>query len=51
MEMIASDDSYGRNDNGSKSSFLTSSSSSFDTDDEIDVTKWTVTPTINRDPF
>jgi hypothetical protein len=32
---------------------LTSSSSSpvFDTDGEIDIIKWTITPTVNRDPF
>ncbi|CAF3703066.1 unnamed protein product [Rotaria sp. Silwood1] len=49
--MISSDDSNSGNDSGSKNSFLTSSSSSFDNDDKIDVTKWTVTPTVNRDPF
>ncbi|CAF4489514.1 unnamed protein product, partial [Didymodactylos carnosus] len=32
-------------------SLSTSSSSLSDTDDEIDLTKWTVTPTVNRDPF
>ena len=45
--MISSNDSYSDTDNSSS----TSNSSISDTDDEIDSTKWTVTPTVNRDPF
>ncbi|CAF1325070.1 unnamed protein product [Adineta steineri] len=49
--MISSNDSYSESD--SDDSLLSSSSSSpdIDTDEEIDVTKWTTTPTVNRDPF
>ena len=45
--MISSNDSHSDIDN----SLSTSSSSLLDTDDEIDLTKWTATPTVSRDPF
>ncbi|CAF1521639.1 unnamed protein product [Adineta ricciae] len=45
--MNSSTDSYSDSDD----SLLAYSTSSSETDDEIDVTKWTTTPTINRDPF
>jgi hypothetical protein len=47
--MISSNDSY--SDSDSDHSLLTSSSYSSDTDDEIDLNKWTATPAVNRDPF
>ena len=45
--MISNNDSYSDTDNR----LSTSSSSLLDTDDEIDSTKWTATPTVSRDPF
>ena len=45
--MASSSDSY----NDTDDSLSTSSSFLSDIDDEIDLTKWTVTPTVNRDPF
>ena len=45
--MISSSDSCSDNDDSS----LTSSSCLSDSDGEINLTKWTVTPTANRDPF
>lgn len=45
--MNSSSDSYSDSDD----SLLTYSSTSSDTDDEIDVTKWTTAPTVNRDQF
>jgi hypothetical protein len=45
--MTSSTDSCSDNDDSS----LTSSSCLSDTDDEIDLTKWTVTTMVNRDPF
>ena len=47
IKMISSNDSHSDTDN----SLSTFSSSFLDTDDEIDLTKSTTTPTINRDPF
>ncbi|CAF4596301.1 unnamed protein product [Rotaria sp. Silwood2] len=45
--MTSSNDSYSNSDD----SLLTSISSSSDDDDEIDPTKWTTAPTVNRNPF
>ncbi|CAF4778626.1 unnamed protein product, partial [Rotaria sp. Silwood2] len=45
--MTSSNDSYSNSDD----SLLTFSSSSSDADDEIDPTKWTTAPTVNRNPF
>ncbi|CAF4506482.1 unnamed protein product [Rotaria sp. Silwood2] len=45
--MTSSNDSYSNSDD----SLLTSSSSSSNADDEIDPTRWTTAPTVNRNPF
>ena len=45
IKMISSKDSHSETDNS------LSSLSLLDTDDEIDLTKWTATPTVSRDPF
>ena len=47
IKMISSNDSYSDTDN----SLSTSSSSLLDADDEIDLNKWTATPTVSREPF
>ena len=47
IKMISSNDCHTDTDN----SLSTSSSFSLDTDDAIDLTKWTATPTVSRDPF
>ena len=45
--MIWSNDAHSDTDH----SLSTSSSSLVDTDNEIDLTKWTTTPTVSGDPF
>ena len=47
IKMISNNDCYSDTDNR----LSTSSSSLLDTDDEIDLTKWTAAPTIRRDLF